>query len=391
MAFLPSGQHDDRRRRLLTEESAAGAASKERTGRAAARQTSQPKRYSEAARMDRQARITDLIPQRFVSLLLVFLAGAVVIAALEALYAWMPDLAAHTSDGRIAAFDLDGEGSLAACFSSATLALAGFVSLIVYSIRKHKTDDYHGRYRVWLWGAVCWFVMAIDESGSLHEGFKEAMTRFTGQRVYGDGSVWWVAAYGLLLGGVSLRLLMDMRASLAAAAALIATGLCWAGAVVTQLEFLLPQSGARGVMLEEGLEMAGNLFLVLSIALYARHVIRDAQGLIPAPARAAAGDQKAPQRKKPEPPAAPAPPTKRSDLASPPRVTLTPTSTSATSTRSTAYEDDDYDDDYEDRGSRRDRVRHRLDDAEGLNDNRKLSKAERKALRRQKEQQRRGE
>ena len=44
----------------------------------------------------------------------------------------------------------------------------------------------------------------------------------------------------------------------------------------------MPQSGLRGVMLEEGCEMVGNLLLVLSLVLYARHVILDAEGQLPA-------------------------------------------------------------------------------------------------------------
>ena len=332
--------------------------------------------------MDRQARITDLIPQKYAKILLLFLAGAVIVAGLEALYAWMPELAAHTTDGRIAAFDLDGEGSLAACFSSATLALAGLASLVVYSIRKHKADDYHGRYRVWLWGALCWFVMAIDESGSLHEGFKEAMTRLTGHRVFGDGSVWWVAGYGLILGGIGVRLMMDMRASRSALAAFVTAGLCYVAAVVTQIEMLLPESGARGVMLEEGLEMAGNLFLVLSMVLYARHVIRDAQGLIPAKASESAGDKKAQKTK--AAPAATGSMNKKTDLATPPKATA-----AASRLAKSNDDEDDYDDD-DDRG-RRSRVKHRIDDEESLEENHRLSRAERKAMRRQKEQQRRGE
>ena len=80
--------------------------------------------YGDGAFLDRQPRLTDLIPKKYSTLLLLFLGGVAVVAGLEGLYAWMPRLASMTKDGRIAAFDLDGEGSLAMWFSSATLALA---------------------------------------------------------------------------------------------------------------------------------------------------------------------------------------------------------------------------------------------------------------------------
>ena len=85
----------------------------------------------------------------------------------------MPRVAAMTTDGRVAAFDLDGEGSLAAWYSSLLLTVASLCALLCYSLRRHRLDDYKARYRIWLAAAMCWFVMGVDEAGSLHEGFKE--------------------------------------------------------------------------------------------------------------------------------------------------------------------------------------------------------------------------
>jgi hypothetical protein len=231
--------------------------------------------------MDEQARLTDLVPTRL-SLIVVFLVlGLGAVAGLEALYAWMPRLSGLTTDGRVAAFDLDGEGSLAVWFSSMTLAMAGVVAVLVFTVRRHRRDDYSGRYRVWLWAAMCWFLLSLDETASLHEGFKEMMACVTGTRLFGDGSIWWVSAYFFLLAAVGIRLVIDMRDCWLAATAMFATAGCYVLAVLTQLEWILPESGARGVMLEEGAEMVGNLFILLAMVLYARHVILDAQGRLP--------------------------------------------------------------------------------------------------------------
>ena len=116
-----------------------------------------------------------------------FIGGSIllgVVAGLEVLYAWMPRLAALTTDGRVAALDLDGEGSLAVWFSSTTLSLAALAAILVYSVRRHKKDDYHGHYRIWLWAAMCWGLMSIDETSSLHEGFKELMAHASGTRMF---------------------------------------------------------------------------------------------------------------------------------------------------------------------------------------------------------------
>ncbi len=230
--------------------------------------------------MDQQLRVTDLIPIRIRSVAFLFFLGLAAIAALEWLYAWMPTVAAHTTDGRVAAFDLDGEGSLGAWFSSVVLGLAGLVSLLVYSLRRHRIDDYRGRYRIWLMAALCWFTMSVDEAGSLHEGFKELMVYLTGNRLLGDGSIWWILGYGAVLGYVGLRLVIDMRECASSLVALTITAACFCVAITAQLDWLLPESGACAVMLEEGGEMLGDLFLLLAMTLHARYIIRDIQGLI---------------------------------------------------------------------------------------------------------------
>jgi hypothetical protein len=282
--FRRSGQRDERRRRLLADESCGLAGA---TGSPAASAaggllgTRKSPNYGDAAFMDEQLRLTDLIPRRLTTFALLLFAALAVVAGLEALYAWSctPALSQLTTDGKVAAFDLDGEGSLAVWFSSVTLMLAGLVAVLVYTIRRHKTDDYRGYYRVWLWAGLCWLVMGVDEASSLHEGFMGVMTYVTGTPVYGDGSIWWVVPYFFLLGAVGTRLLVDMRHCRLSSAALLTTAGCYALAVATQV---FGGGLTRAVMLEEGAEMVGNVFLLLAMGLHARYVILDAEGLLPA-------------------------------------------------------------------------------------------------------------
>ncbi|MGH7194857.1 MAG: hypothetical protein ACREJM_15180, partial [Candidatus Saccharimonadales bacterium] len=71
--------------------------------------------------MEHQLRLTDLVPRRRGALTLLFAAGLAMVAALEALHTCQARVAHLTTDGHVAAFDLDGEGSLAVWFSTATL------------------------------------------------------------------------------------------------------------------------------------------------------------------------------------------------------------------------------------------------------------------------------
>lgn len=287
MQFRRSGQRDDRRRRVLsdTRSGSAGVPKSNRGRPYATFEYELPERksqnYGDAEFLDEQRRLADLVPTHLSVFALLLLMGLTVIAGLEILYTLMPDAAKFTADGTLPVLDLQGQGSLAVWLSSMTLAAAGFMAVLVFSVRRYKIDDYHGHYRIWLWAAMCWFLLSVDETAGLHLGFKSVMCHVTGTPLWGDGSLWWIAAYVLLLGAVGTRLLVDMRHCFTSVMAMLATAALYVVSVVAHLGVIPTISGPMVVMVEEGAEMAGNLMLLLSMGLHARFVILDAKGLLP--------------------------------------------------------------------------------------------------------------
>lgn len=288
--FRRGGAHDSRRRRVLTDvlfgTDAAGEVLRVTRQRGASKVRAS--RYASDF-MDQQLQLTDLIPRRLIGFLVLYVIGFGIIAGLEFAYAWLPLLSGYTSSGKIAALDLSGDGNLAVWFSSVWLGLAGLVSIVVYSVRRHRCDDYSGRYRIWLWGALCCFILSLDRTANLHEGFKELMTHLTGTRLYGDGSLWWAIPYVFLMGAIGLRLLLDMReswlSSLSLAAAAIACG--WSQAARLGLLERLPsgllplaKGQSRQILIVEGAQLAAAFLLLMAVGLHARFVILDAAGLI---------------------------------------------------------------------------------------------------------------
>lgn len=343
-----------------------------------------------------ETRIVDLIPLRRSPLALWCIAAVAIIATLECLYAWMPSMATATTDGQIAAFDLDGEGSLAVWFSSATLSLAFAVTLLIYRMRKQAVDDYQGKYRVWLWAALCWLVLGIDETSSLHEGFKEMMVQLTGQRILGDGSIWWAIPYAVVLGVVGLKLWFEMRPYRLSRVAFAGAAACYIVAVITQMGGIMPESGARGVMIEEGCEMAGNVLLLLAMTLHARYLILVASGVI---SEVAEEPKSADARTKPTKASKPQAATASSASSAKAKAKRGRTATAAAESHkspakptakpkrhqhaeeSTIDDGDSYDDWDED-------VVTRVDERRTSTPRRKLSKRERKALRKRQQAER---
>ena len=212
-SFRRHGQRDDRRRRLLTDELANPGDWP--TCQAWPEDAAQPQKsehYGDADFLERQLRLLDLVPRRMVSLVFLLTAGAAILVGLEASYAWMLD---RVANGRaaVAALDLAAKGSLGCWFSALMLLAATAVAILVYCVRRHRTDDYQGRYRIWLWAAACWFLMATDQAASLRDAFRDLMIGLTGTTLVGDGSLWWVILYVLIWGAIGSRLLIDMRSS----------------------------------------------------------------------------------------------------------------------------------------------------------------------------------
>ena len=279
-SFRRSGQRDERRRRLLTEELAnPGDWSSGQIGVGNA-PPQKSEHYGDARFLEEQPRLLDLVPRRMVILVLLLAATALMPVGFIAAYVWMLDRVA--GGGRaVAALDLAVKGSLGCWFSSLMLLVAAMAAILVYSVRRYRTDDYQGRYRIWLWVAAFWFLVATDQAASLREGFRDLMIGLTGTPLVANGNLWWVILYTLGLGAVGSRLLVDMRSNPLAVSILIGGVLMHALATAVRLGWILPLIGSNAVMFFSGAEMAGNLMLMAAMILHARYVILDAEGLLP--------------------------------------------------------------------------------------------------------------
>lgn len=247
----------------------------------------QSENYGDAMVLESQTRLTDLVPMHPMLLLVVLVAGLGIIALLEGMYLWISSTGQGI--GRIAALDLAERGSVATWFSSLTLALAAAAAGLVYTVRRHRLDDYRGHYRIWLWSAACWLLMSIDATANLHEGFGQIMVRLTGTRLFGQGCAWWLVVFGFVIAAISLRLLVDMRHCSASAGALVAAAACLTLALafhfrlvpMQHLKWPPVEEAVRAVAINKAAMLCGNFLLLMAMVWHARYVILDAEGLLP--------------------------------------------------------------------------------------------------------------
>jgi hypothetical protein len=238
--------------------------------------------YGEAEFLDQQPRLTDFIPRRLLTLGLLFVLGAGLIAGVEAVYRELPGLITSLGIQRIAAFDLSAPPNIGCWLTTVLLQGAALLCWMIYRIRRHRLDDYRGRYRVWLWGACCWALMSIDAGCQLHDALGDLMVKLTGTKLTGDGSAWSVLIFFFLVVPVGLRLTVDMRDSFSSVLLMLVSGGLAAFAVAVHLHWVvLKLTSVELVMVQAGAPMAADLMLAMALLVHARHLIFDAEGRLP--------------------------------------------------------------------------------------------------------------
>jgi hypothetical protein len=279
MSLVRNPQRDDRRRRVLVD---APTRDTQSTGQISTRATRPKRAYTAEALAVGQARITDLLPVRHWSLTVVLLSSLTVIAALEFLhvsnYRWQRKL----PEADLSMLDLNTTGNLAAWFSSLLLLGAALLTILIYTIRQHKSDDYRGRYSIWLWAAAGWLLASIDATAGIHRILQAALTKVTGTPLYADGTAWWIAAWSAAFLVLGIRLLMEMWACRVSCGSILAATGCYGVAAAGRLNLFLVFDGPINAMLQGGALLLGHLLLMFSMLLYARHVFLDAQGMVKA-------------------------------------------------------------------------------------------------------------
>jgi hypothetical protein len=291
MEFRRNSHSDERRRRVLIEETGLSPPeswSAPRKGDGLERVSAEPvKAYTEAALSPRQHRVVDLIPTRRWTMLLLVLLAISIATGLEALYGYVALAYTPLRIDQVPAVDLGAPGNVADWFSGCLLLAAAGLGVLTYLIRRHRVDDYRGRYRMWYWMVPLLVIASLNQVSDLQTSLRTALLVLAGIPDYADATLIWSAALAVVTTAVAVRLAIEMRACRLAVASLIAAVACYATRQAAELDWILEVTGVFRVMAVAGLALIGNIHLFLALCLYARHVHRDARGEVTPKARTA--------------------------------------------------------------------------------------------------------
>lgn len=225
---------------------------------------------------ERQPRSVDLIPQRPYMLAMLALVGLTAIATVEAFYIHLYDSLAHGFV--LPGLDLAHRGNLAEWLSSFLLGLGAVGSLVVYLIRVHRIDDYRGSYRVWLWTAAGLLLASIDVTTGLHHSLNALLASVCGVDPSGLGQFLWLGVFGLLYGGLGVRLACELWPSIEAFAGLAITTTLYVVAAMFAVGVIAFEGTLLNIVAATTVTMLAHGSLLFAITLFGRHVHLDAQG-----------------------------------------------------------------------------------------------------------------
>lgn len=286
MDFRRNGHRDERRRRVLLEETGHRAATRLATAdsqRVEGGRTGEELRgsYTEAALTPCHRQVADLIPTRLGTVAILLLLALTSATALQAGYGYLALGYSTLSLQHVPALDLAARGSIAAWFNAGLFLISAALGTVIYLIRRHRVDDYRGRYRMWCWVVPVLVLASLDAVADLQYSLRVLSLQLAGIPNYPDALLIWSASLAVLGATMGARLAVEMRACRLALLGLAVTSVGYAAGAAVAVDWLLRDGGVFRVMAASSVTMVGNVGLAFALSLYARHVYRDAHGLIP--------------------------------------------------------------------------------------------------------------
>ena len=142
------------------------------------------------------------------------------------------------------AFDLAADHNVSQWWAGTMLTAAALLGMWIYSLRRHRIDDYHGRYRAWIWFSAGCLVASLGETSSVGLLVRNLCHRSAAWSGIA-GEIAWPAALGVVLTLAGIRMLFEVRRCRAAVALLTMAAVGFVVAAATRHGLLPIADGAQ--------------------------------------------------------------------------------------------------------------------------------------------------
>ena len=288
-----------RRRWMLHEDARAGIIAADEEMLAAEGSDGAARRYVFGDRSASFAVASRLLPQRLLSLGALLAAGIALVAGLAAANVQLAAIRGTFGITHLPAAQWSSSSSIGAWFSNLLLTVAGLLCLLVYGLRRHRLDDYRGKYRRWLTAAVACVATSLVLSTGLHHTFSEVLAARSGIPGMLNGAIWWLFPVVLIGGWIATRVALDMRPCRLGLFSLAIA--CGAYLAALAANFALLPAAVAAVVTEPVARCIGHVWLVVALLAQTRFILLEASGQI-APSRSVSAANPRPQEKPPAKP-----------------------------------------------------------------------------------------
>jgi len=306
MPIQRSGSCDQRRRRVLIEEKlhsgTCGAKSAQDEPREDGPETVRlpGRRYGEEASSDHHQPLTAMVPKRPLTLVFLALVGLILIAVIHASYGKASRQPPDHWMRAVASLDVEAAGGLASWCSSIFLLAAAVQGIQIYRLRRHRSDDYRGRYRVWVWASPLLLAASLAAGTHLYRDLVTVAAARSDVLASIEPRVLSSVLPAVMWLLIALRLTFEVRESRAAWTALAFAAVAHCTAAVLGLAAPAELFSLPAALTISSLTMLGHLTMFMTVASYSRYVYLDAHGLLaPRPqVQPTVRPKRAPRRKK---------------------------------------------------------------------------------------------
>jgi hypothetical protein len=220
-----------------------------------------------------------LLPHRLLSIVAWLFAGITVTATLAVAETNSPALCQWLGIQELPAIQSASPNSVCAWLSNIMLIVAALLCWLIYGLRRHRLDDFRGKYRRWLAATGVCILASLLLSTNSHHSLAHVAATVSGFTALSDHAMWWLLPAALIVGWVSIRVAFDMRRcrfgifSLFVAAGLFLSALA---GYFNILPTTLVEFSPSAIM-----QLAGHVWVVIALLAQVRYILLEASGEIP--------------------------------------------------------------------------------------------------------------
>ena len=227
--------------------------------------------------LKRQPQCIDFLPRRLWLHPLLWASSLLIVAGLVMLHHWQ----VPRTDGPWDIFQLEHPSSLATWLSVIGLVGIGVLAINIFSLRRFRKSDYHTRYRWWIWVSATALVSSLAVATGGHQVIARALATTTEWNLPGGDQLFWLIPAGCIYTCLAIRLGFEFRYCRIAMCGLITAWLfiCVKGLLLFGYGLGMPDSWQ--MILRDGSTPAMVALLGCGFLWYARHVLLDIEGRLP--------------------------------------------------------------------------------------------------------------